>query len=327
MTASPSLPVAERALTLDEPERRSRQSPGRLETTLRSGERVVLVEARPPDGPDLAPLVHATERLRDLVDAVQLTDMPFATPHVSNLAAGAALRQAGQEVVLNVSCRDRNIIAQQGLLLGAAALGIPNVFCIRGDEPTVGDHPEAKGVFETSGLDLIRLAKSLRDNGAYASGRMFSPAPALFIGAALAPHARYGSGPLDAARSKLAAGADFLITQPLCDPLTFQRLLEQAGHTLVDTYLLAGVGPITTLKTLRALLAADEVHVSEELSDQLQSASSEAQRLQRGMDYALAVAQDALDRGAHGVLVYPFDCAVEETRSFCQSVRRCLPLR
>src|SRR6185369_5174890 len=160
---------------------------------------------------------RAALRLQDAVDALQLTDMPFATPHVANLAAAAVLRQAGHEIVLNVCCRDRNSIAQQGTLLGAAALGIQNVFCIRGDDPRVGDHPQARGVFELSGLELIGLAKGLRDNSAYASGRPLRPAPALFIGAALAPHAPYGDGVHNLASRKVAAGADFLVTQPLCD--------------------------------------------------------------------------------------------------------------
>ena len=319
---SPSLPpepAIQRALTV--PEGHSRQQPGRLETSLRRGRRVLVVEARPPDSPDLAPLLHSAERLRDAVDAIQLTDMPFATPHVANLAAGAALRQAGHEVVLNVSCRDRNSIAQQGTLLGAAALGIQNIFCIRGDDPRVGDHPRSHGVFELSGLELISLAKNLRDNASYASGRRLSVAPALFIGAALAPHARYGDGAHSLASRKVAAGADFLVTQPLCDSETFPRFFAAAAPPVQSCSVFAGVGAITRIQTLDILSASEEVFVPPQFQEALRAASTDARRLQIGMDHALQIAEQALTQGARGVLVYPFDCGVEEIRAFCQALR------
>jgi methylenetetrahydrofolate reductase (NADPH) len=297
------------------------QQPGRLETRLRSGQRALVVEARPPDSPDLAPLLAAARRLGDAVDAIQLTDMPFATPHVANLAAGAALRQAGHEVVLNVSCRDRNSIAQQGTLLGAAALGIQNVFCIRGDDPRFGDHPQARGVFEMSGLELIALARGLRDDAAYASGRPLSVAPAFFIGAALAPHARYGDGAQALASRKVAAGADFLVTQPLFDQHTLPRFLTDAGSTLDDCFVLAGLGAATKLETLSALTASDEVHVPAEFIEQLRAAPTNARRLQLGIDHVLVIAEQALASGASGVLVYPFDCGVEETLTLCEALR------
>ena len=309
-----------RALNVARPTARVEQETGTLERKLRAGQRVVIVEARPPEGPDLTPLVQAAETLAEWIDAIQLTDMPFATPHIANWAAGAQLKQLGHEVVLNLSCRDRNTIAQQGTLLGAAALGIQNFFCIRGDDPSVGDHPHSCGVFETSGLQLVSLAKRLRSDSAYASGRRYQPAPALFVGAALAPHARYGEDANELARRKMQAGADFLVTQPLCDTETLPRLRAQVPELFERCFVLAGVGPVTTLAALEALSASSELLVPDQLAKQLRAAAP-TRRAQLGMDVALAVAESALAAGAHGILIYPFDCSVEQTREFAQSVR------
>ena len=302
---------AQRALSLDAPERAVPRRNGGLERSLRAGRRVVVVEARPPTGPDLEPLAQAAQMLSEHVDAIQLTDMPFATPHVANLAAGARLRMDGHEVVLNITCRDRNIIAQQGALLGAAALGINSVFCIRGDEPGVGDHPHATGVFETSGLELVRLAKRLRNDSSYLSGRSFTPAPALFVGAAFAPHATYGGGAREMARLKCEAGADFLVTQPLCDIETPAQIMS-AVRDLGETFVLVGVGPVTTLETLEALQMSEEVYVPRQLADDLQNCRPE-QRIEVGMRHALSVVESALGSGAHGILIYPFDSGLEQT--------------
>jgi len=323
----PSRPAADRALSLnDSATPGERQRMGKLETTLREGKRVCLVEARPPDGPDLTALLRGVDQLAEHVDAIQLTDMPFAVPHVANLAAGALLAQHGHEVVLNVTCRDRNIIAQQGLLLGAASLGIRNVFCIRGDLPEVGDHPEARGVFELSGLELVALARSLRDEGRYMSGRVIEPRPALFIGAAIAPDATYGDGAAALTRLKVNAGADFLVTQPVLDSTSLAQYHSSVAAAIGSTYLLAGVGAITTLSAIEALRSSQELKLSEDLYRRFKEAP-ESRRVDIGMAHALELVDFALHMGAHGVLVYPFDCTLEETKVLVKEVRARLAAR
>jgi methylenetetrahydrofolate reductase (NADPH) len=314
-------PALDRALSLDDSSADACQPIGKLETTLRAGKRVCLVEARPPDGPDLSALARGVEQLAEHVDAVQLTDMPFAVPHVSNLAAGALLAQRGHEVVLNVTCRDRNIIAQQGLLLGAAALGIRNVFCIRGDLPEAGDHPEARGVFELTGLTLVALARSLRDEGRYRSGRACVPRPALFIGAAIAPDAAYGDSAAALTRLKVDAGADFLVTQPVLDTASLAKYYASVAPVLDRTYLLAGIGAITTLTTLEALRNAHELKLSDDFYRRFRDAP-ESRRADLGMTHALELVDFALGMGANGILVYPFDCTLEETKQLVKEVRR-----
>ena len=317
----PSRPAADRALSLnDSAAPGDLQRIGKLETTLRAGKRVCLVEARPPDGPDLTALLHAVDQLAEHVDAVQLTDMPFASPHVANLAAGALLAQHGHEVVLNVTCRDRNIIAQQGLLLGAAALGIRNVFCIRGDPPEAGDHPDARGVFELTGLELVALARALRDEGRYRSGRVCGPRPALFIGAAIAPDAAYGDGAAALTRLKVNAGADFLVTQPVLDSASFARYHRSVAAALGGTYLLAGIGAVTTLTAIEALRGSEELMLSEDFYRRFKEAP-ESRRGELGMAHAIELVDFAFGMGAHGVLVYPFDCTLEETKALVKEVR------
>jgi len=285
-----------------------------------AGRLICVVEARPPDGPDLGGLLGSVAQFAPSIDAVQLTDMPFATPHVANLAAGAALAAAGHEVILNVTCRDRNLIAQQGQLLGAAALGIRNVFCVRGDRPEAGDHPEAHGVFEQSGLQLIALAKHLRRSGTYVSGRAFSPAPALFVGAAIALHAQYGGGPDAMCAQKVDAGADFLVTQPQFESRSFGEFMARTTEVRRDCAVIAGVGPITSLEAAEMLARSSETHLPHELVDALRAAPA-SRRVDEGLRHALHVVDHALDHGARGVLVYPFDCTVESIRDFVAEIR------
>jgi 5,10-methylenetetrahydrofolate reductase len=204
------------------------KSDSRFERLLRDGKKWVLIgEMNPPDGVELDGFKRVGRSLSRIVDVVSVTEHPSARNHMSSLPASAALEAVGVETIATFTCRDRNRIAMQGDLLGAAALGVKNVLLVTGNHMVVGDHPEAKPVFDLESVNLIRLAKRLRDEGTYASGRALDSRPRLFLGGAAGPFAPpRGDRPTRTVK-KLTAGADFIVTQHVFEPEVFRAYVEQ----------------------------------------------------------------------------------------------------
>ncbi len=204
------------------------KSDSRFERLLRAGDKWVLIgEMNPPDGIDLEGFKRVGRSLSRIVDVVSVTEHPSARNHMSSLPAAASLEAIGVETIATFTCRDRNRIAMQGDLLGAAALGVKNALLVTGNHMVVGDHPEAKPVFDLESVNLIRLAKRLRDEGTYASGRALDSRPRLFLGGAAGPFAPpRGDRPARTVK-KLAAGADFIVTQHVFEPDVFRAYVEK----------------------------------------------------------------------------------------------------
>ena len=218
----------------------------RLERVLRSGRFAVTAELNPPDSADPQSVYDRALVLASVCDAINATDASGANVHMSSLAVCALLTRAGYEPVLQMSCRDRNRIALQGDLLGAAALGVRNVLCLTGDGVQSGDQPQAKPVFDLESITLLRTARVLRDEGRFLSGRVLEAAPKLFLGAAENPFAP----PLDFRPLRLAkkieAGAQFIQTQFCFEVAQLERFMagvrELGLHE--QAFILVGVGPL-----------------------------------------------------------------------------------
>jgi methylenetetrahydrofolate reductase (NADPH) len=184
-----------------------------LESLLRSGEFVVTAELETTDSADPASIAGVAEPLKGRVDAVNCTDNSAAHPHISQVAAAHLLIDEGIEPIVQFTCRDRNRLALQADMLGAAALGVRNIVCMQGDDVSAGDHPEAKPIWDLDSSHLLRTARVLRDEGMYLSGRKVDQPPSFFIGAVENPFAP----PLDyrpvRMAKKLDAGAEFIQTQ------------------------------------------------------------------------------------------------------------------
>lgn len=204
------------------------KSNSRFERLLREGSKWVLIgEMNPPDGVELNNFKRVGRTLSQIVDVVSVTEHPSARNHMSSLPAAASLEAAGVETIATFTCRDRNRIALQGDLLGAAAQGVRNVLLVTGNHMVVGDHPEAKPVFDLESINLLRLAKRLRDEGTYASGRPLDSRPRLFLGGVAGPFAPpRGDRPARTVK-KLTAGADFIITQHVFEPQVFRDYIEE----------------------------------------------------------------------------------------------------
>src|SRR5262249_12914731 len=155
----------------------------RLEAVLRSGEFAVTGEMQPSNGADPDEVRRLAAPLRGKVDGANCTDNPAAHPHLSSLAVRALVAARGVPPNRQPTCRDRHPLALQADLLGAAALGARDVLLLTGDHVSAGDHPEAKPIYDIDSLHLLRIARSLRDEGTYLSGRALTSRPSYFIGA------------------------------------------------------------------------------------------------------------------------------------------------
>ncbi len=160
-----------------------------LHRLLQAGEFVVTAELATIDSADPAAVGGAVATLRGSVDAVNCTDNSAAHTHLSPLAAARLLIDDGVEPILQLACRDRNRLALQADLLGAAALGVRNIVCMTGDDVTAGDHPEAKPIFDIDAVHLLQIARIMRDDGRYLSGRLLSASAEYLIGAVENPFA------------------------------------------------------------------------------------------------------------------------------------------
>jgi methylenetetrahydrofolate reductase (NADPH) len=222
----------------------------RLERVLRSGRFAVTAELDAPDSADPADVYQNALVLSTVCDGINATDGSGANCHMSSMGCCALLTRAGYEPVLQMGCRDRNRIAIQGDLLGAAAMGVRNILCITGDDVGNGDQPEAKRVFDLDSTQLIAVAKMMRDQGVLLSGRPLKTRPSFFIGAVENPFVP----PLDFRPLRLAkkvqAGAEFIQTQYCFDVPRLSAFMRRVSDMGLDkqVFILIGVGPLRSLK-------------------------------------------------------------------------------
>jgi methylenetetrahydrofolate reductase (NADPH) len=222
-----------------------------LRETLRAGRFALTAEITPPLSTAREDLLEKARPLHGLADAVNVTDGSSARTHMDAIIAASLLLEAGIEPVLQLTCRDRNRIALQSELVGAAAMGIRNVLVLTGDDPTKGDQPDAKPVFDLDSTGLVRTAATIRDKGELLHGRKVGGKADYFIGVADAPiDPPDGWRPTSLAK-KLAAGADFAQTQFCMDIEVVKRYVARLRESGVPEsfYLLIGVAPLASAKS------------------------------------------------------------------------------
>ncbi len=218
----------------------------KLEEILRAGHFAVTAELNPPDSADPEDVYRAASILANVCDGINAVDASGANVHISSVAMCALLTRAGYEPVYQVTCRDRNRIAIQGDMLGAAAMGVLNILCLTGDDVTAGDQPEAKRVFDFDSIQLLRTARTMRDEAVFLSGRKITSPPCFFLGAVANPFVPpYDWRPQRLAK-KIAAGAQFIQTQYCFDLARFREYMGQVRDLGLhkQAYILAGVGPL-----------------------------------------------------------------------------------
>ena len=224
-----------------------------LQDKLRAKRFVITAEVTPPVTADRNEFLAKALPLKGLADAVNITDGAGARPHLGAVTAAAMLVEAGIEPVLQLTCRDRNRIALQSDLLSAAASGVRNLLMLRGDDPSAGDQPDAKPVFDLDPRSLLETARRLRDTGELPSGRKVSGRADFFLGGADNPIDPKPGWEPKGLQAKIDAGAQFVQTQFCMDAGVVRRYMARlAEHGITEKVsLIIGIVPLRSAKSAR----------------------------------------------------------------------------
>ena len=238
----------------------------------------------------------------EYVDAVNATDNTAAHAHASPLAVAIALQQLGMEPIMQLVCRDRNRLALEAEIAGAALHGIENICCLTGDDVTAGDEPEARRVFDLDSIQLLATANTMR-YGTYLSGRKIDPAPRLFLGAVENPQAPPQGYRVDRADKKVRAGAQFLQLQVGFELAPLERFMAEAVATGLAERV-AILPSICLVRTAKSLRYIDEhvpgISVPPALIERVESAADpEAECFEIGCELAEAARRIPGVRGLH----------------------------
>lgn len=279
-------------------------TPSRFAGLLRDGTFVVTAELSSTDSADPQATWRNADVLRGYVDALNCTDNTGAHVHISSLAAAHLLVEKGIEPIMQLTVRDRNRLALQADLLGAAALGIHNIVLMSGDDVTAGDHPQARRIYDIDSMQLIEVAAAMRDRGMYLSGRKLEQPPSFFIGAVENPFAP----PLEfrplRLQKKVRAGADFIQTQLVFDVPVFTRFMAAAGELglLSKTFIIPSIGIPRSARGARFMKEkVPGLHVPDELIARLEK-TPPAQQADEGIHIAVELVRSVREiRGVAGV--------------------------
>jgi len=272
--------------------------------TLKTKDFIVTAEAAPIKGSNVSKMVENTELLKDKVDALNVTDNQSSVMRYPSLGTCLLIKEHGGEPVLQVTCRDRNRIALQMDVLGAAALGMNNVLCLSGDYMSFGNHPEAKGVYDIDSVQFVKIVKDMRDEKKFQCGEEMKVEPRLFIGAAANPFAApFEYRPYRLAE-KVAAGAEFIQTQMVYNVPKFREYMSKVSGMGLDekVYILAGVGPIKSLGTARYMAAnVPGMDVPDKIVDRMKKTPKE-KRADEGIKICTEIIQQVREiPGINGV--------------------------
>jgi methylenetetrahydrofolate reductase (NADPH) len=265
------------------------KSGSNLEKVLRAGHFAFTGECGPPKGANIDHLKEKIAHLKGMVDAVNITDNQTAVVRMSSWAASTILIQEGIEPNFQMVCRDRNRLSMQSDILGAYAMGIRNMLCLSGDHQRFGNHPQAKNVFDIDSMQLIALAKKMRDEGKFLNEEELDVSPRLFIGAASNPFADPTEFRVYRLAKKIASGADFVQTQCIYNMDIFRDFMKKAVDMGLHEkcYILAGVTPMKSVGMAQYMAkAVPGMDVPESLINRLRGAGK-GKAAEEGIKFAL----------------------------------------
>ena len=221
------------------------RTPSKLEKILSAGHLAVTSECGPPRGSDSEVITKKAEMIKDYVDAINITDNQTSMTRLCSLAACIRLKLMGLEPVLQMVVRDRNRIALQSDILGAASFDIHNILCLSGDHQKFGDSSQGQNVFDLDSMQLIQAVRLMRDEGKFLGGDDIARPPQMFVGAAANPFADPFEIRVPRLAKKIAAGVEFIQTQCIYNLDKFELWMKQARDRGLHekVYILAGVTP------------------------------------------------------------------------------------
>ncbi|HIJ54912.1 MAG TPA: methylenetetrahydrofolate reductase [Deltaproteobacteria bacterium] len=222
------------------------KTPSKLEKILAAGHLAVTSECGPPRGSDPEVITKKAEMIKDHVDAINITDNQTSVTRMCSLASCIHLKQMGLEPVLQMVTRDRNRIALQSDILGAASFDIYNILCLSGDHQSFGDCPQGQNVHDIDSMQLIQTVRHMRDEGKFLGGDDIKRPPQMFVGAAANPFADPFEIRVPRLAKKIAAGVEFIQTQCIYNLDKFEKWMELARDRGLHekVYILAGLTPL-----------------------------------------------------------------------------------
>lgn len=284
------------------------QKRSRFSSRLLAGHKVTSVELLPPKSSDISRLL---EKAREChlagVDAINIPDGPRASSRISPMIAALAIRdRIGIEPILHYCCRDRNLIGMQSDLLGGFAAGLVNFLIITGDPPKMGDYPDATGVFDVDSIGLTRVAANL-NRGRDIGGAPIVPPTGIFIGVGVNPCAVDKKREIERYYSKIEAGAQFAITQPIFDVDALLRFLDTAESYEKKIPIIAGVWPLTSLKNAEFLKnEVPGVEVTDSIIERMAWCRTKEEGIASGIEIAREICNAIADRVAGYQVSAPF---------------------
>jgi 5,10-methylenetetrahydrofolate reductase len=266
------------AMSATAPPQDGHSSRGRLERILRRGEFAVTAELNPPDSADPNDVYERAAIFDGWVDGINAVDASGANCHMSSVGICALLTRMGYAPIMQIACRDKNRIAIQGDVLGAAAMGVANILCLTGDGVQAGDQPGAKPVFDLDCMSLLETIRTMRDDQKFLSGRKLTSPPNVFLGAAINPFAPpYEFRALRLAK-KIAAGAQFVQSQYCYDvPMLIEYMKHVRDMGLHEQcFILVGVGPLASARTAKWMRSnVPGVHIPDAVIARLEGAADQ----------------------------------------------------
>lgn len=283
------------------------KSDSRLEKVLTAGEFAVTAELGPPQNANPEAVKKKAQHCLGNVEGANVTDNQTAIVRMSSIAAAAIAISCGVEPVVQMVCRDRNRIAMQSDILGAAALGVKNLLCLSGDHQKFGNHPQAANVFDIDSVQLIAMVKRMRDDKQFISGDPIKEhEPRLFIGAVENPFADPFEFRVARLAKKIQAGADFIQTQCVFDLDKFSRWMElvvkEGLHNKI--YILAGLTPVRSHRALKYMKSeVAGMSIPDELITRMESAEDAKEE---GIKICLEMIEKIKDiEGVSGIHLMP----------------------
>jgi 5,10-methylenetetrahydrofolate reductase len=270
-----------------------------FEEKLNSREFLVTTEIGPPKGADVSEMVHHIDLLKDKVDAINVTDHQSSVMRFPSLGGCLLVKERGGEPILQTTCRDRNRLAIQADLLLAYSRGVRNVLCLTGDSVDVGDHKEAKPVFDLDSVQLLRLARMM-ESGKDLGGNELKGAPQFCLGSSVHPEADFIEPQLIKFEKKIAAGAQFFQTQGIFDLESLRRFMQYASQFPVK--ILAGIIVLASARMARYMNDnVPGIIVSQAIIDELANVEK-GKGLQKGIEIAARLIKTIKEENlCHGV--------------------------